>query len=119
MDWSEDKFGRWRSIDYLRWVRSLSCCCRDSRCPNCGINPSGKTDHVVAAHIRYGTDVGLGIKPDDFLVIPLTNTIHTIFHQSGHPALKWQMERLAGVLCMAFRRGVLKLDEPGPGMIAF
>lgn len=35
------------------------------------------------AHIRYGLGGGMGMKPGDDLVLPLTHNLHQIQHQIG------------------------------------
>lgn len=94
---------RWKNKDWLAFVRSLPCRCKDPRCPNC--NGSGLIDKVVAAHLRSNT--GIGRKPHDFLTYPLSDFIHRTFHYHGHPSVAWQLERVAEVWHVAFERGVL------------
>lgn len=59
-----------RSPKHLEFVRSLPCCV-------C-LNPES-----VAAHIRIGTDGGMGLKPSDFYTVPLCHACHTKQHNKG------------------------------------
>ena len=98
--------GRWRSAAWRAFVRSLDCGCHDPRCPNC--NHLGPPDAVIAAHLR--SQAGMGTKPDDFLCYPLSDTIHTTFHNVGHPDVAWQLERVTRTLRAGLRRGVIRID---------
>lgn len=102
-----DRFGRWRSSEWLEFVRSLRCACRDPRCPACSrlLDLDGSR-HIVAAHLRT-CSTGTGAKPDDFLAYPLTDTVHKLYHSGGQPGAEWQLERVAEALRAGFRRGVL------------
>src|SRR3990167_3078901 len=66
---------RVRCPAHLAFVRSYECAVRDGHDP-CG----GKTE---AAHIRMGTDGGLGIKPSDCYAVPLCEYHHREQHQIG------------------------------------
>jgi hypothetical protein len=103
-----DRFGRWRCTEWLEFVRTLPCECSDPRCPNC--SPSGITPtHVVAAHLR--SMAGIGAKPHDFLVYPLSDTIHRTFHVHGHPSVGWQLERVTRALKRGLQAGVIRIDH--------
>lgn len=93
---------RWQSAEWLKFVRSLPCRCGDPRCPPCS---GERQDRIVAAHLRNRT--GVGQKPHDFLVYPLSDTIHRIFHDKGQPDVAWQLERVTEVWHIAFDRGLL------------
>ena len=54
---------RWRSDKHRRWVTKTFCC---AAC--------GKTNPIQAAHVNLGTDPGMGIKTDDWRVVPLCGT---------------------------------------------
>ena len=59
-----------RDKNHLKFIRSLPCCvCR---------NPE-----TVAAHIRVGTDGGMGLKPSDCYTVPLCHSCHTRQHRIG------------------------------------
>lgn len=66
-----------RSPSHLRWVRGHFCAI------------AGKNGHICegrieAAHVRTGTDGGMGVKPSDNWSIPLCSAAHIpIQHQVG------------------------------------
>ena len=97
---------RWESPEWRAFVRSLPCSCRDPRCGNC--NGKGPGTRVVAAHLR--NYAGIGQKPCDFLCYPLSDQIHKLYHDHGHPSVEWQLERVAAALRTGFERGVLQVD---------
>ena len=55
---------RFRCPSHLKFVRSHACC----RC--------GGTEHIEAAHVRTGTDGGMGLKPGDYWTISLCRECH-------------------------------------------
>ena len=59
-EWVIDKYGRWRSPRWRRWVRSLSCACGELFCELC--NGTGVA-RIEAAHFRY-PGCGMGLKPE-------------------------------------------------------
>lgn len=67
--------GRIRSNGHLQWVR-LQWECAAAGHGNC----NGK---IQAAHVRKGTDGGLGVKPSDCWVIPLCAAHHAEQHALG------------------------------------
>ena len=100
----------WKSQDWLRFVRSLPCCCKLSSCPNCS---GGVPERVEVHHIRYGAHVGLGRKPDDFLVLPLSPAMHSRVHLHEELTLVGQWQRLLEVWAIAERCGFLLVDPYG------
>lgn len=60
-----------RSRSHLDFIRGLPCCA-------CGRGPRSE-----AAHIRAGTDGGMGIKPSDQWTVPLCNRHHREQHDKG------------------------------------
>jgi hypothetical protein len=96
---------RWRSPGYLAYVRSLGCRCQDPRCPNCQHERGLARVPVQAAHLRM-TGCGMGVKPDDFMVYPLSAAMHELFHRKGHPGDAWQMDRVIWTWREAFRDGI-------------
>ena len=66
-----------RSPSHLRFVRSHQCCVPLLTWGTCLGTP------VEAAHIRRGTDGGVGIKPGDNWTISLCQTHHQIQHARG------------------------------------
>lgn len=64
--------GRVRSPKHLRWVRGFAC-----SVPGCAGQPT------EAAHVRVGTDGGMGMKPGDQWVISLCSACHNDQHKKG------------------------------------
>ena len=50
---------RWRSPAHLTWIRGFTCCV------------CGSDIKIEAAHVRLGSNTGLGQKPDDWRAVPL------------------------------------------------
>ena len=50
---------RWRSPAHTKWVSGFACCM------------CGSATNVVAAHVRIGSDAGMGRKPSDWFTAPL------------------------------------------------
>lgn len=63
-----------RSASHLDFIRSMPCCV-------CGHSPRSE-----AAHVRAGTDGGLGVKPSDRFTVPLCHDHHRIQHTIGELA---------------------------------
>jgi len=63
-----------RNATHLDFVRSLPCCV-------CGHRPRSE-----AAHVRAGTDGGLGLKPSDRFTVPMCHDHHRIQHTIGELA---------------------------------
>jgi len=59
-----------RDSKHLNFIRQLPCC----YCLRGGSQ---------AAHIRKGTDGGMGIKPSDRFTVPLCFSCHHVQHQKG------------------------------------
>jgi hypothetical protein len=66
-----------RSPAHRAWVRSHACCV-----PGCSGMP------IEAAHVRNGTDGGMGQKPSDKWVISLCRECHGEQHQIGEPSFQ-------------------------------
>ena len=80
-----------RSLQHLRFVRSHECAIR-GMC-RLGKNIISAEDHVChgpiqAAHIRMGTDGGMGVKPSDNFTIPLCVEAHVEQGQIGEGAFE-------------------------------
>lgn len=60
-----------RSPAHRAWVRGFAC----SAC--------GSTEAIECAHVRNGTDGGMGIKPSDKWCISLCKSCHSQQHQQG------------------------------------
>lgn len=83
-----------RDRDYLAWVHQLPCLTTGRHCP------------VEAAHIRYSDlrygkrQTGMGTKPDDRWVVPLSPEEHRDQHAHGERAW-WEAKRIDPVLVAA------------------
>lgn len=71
-----------RCPGHLKWVRGHECA---SVTPNC----SGR---IEAAHVRIGTDGGMGVKPGDNWAIPLCEFHHRCQHAQGEQTF-WAQQR--------------------------
>lgn len=60
-----------RSARHLKWLRGFCCCV------------CGDDQQIEAAHIRIGTDGGIGIKPSDAWAVPLDSGCHARQHRIG------------------------------------
>jgi len=54
---------------------------------------------------------GIGAKPDDFLVYPLSDSTHKDWHAHGQPTVARQLELVAVALRAGFRQGVLVVKD--------
>jgi hypothetical protein len=76
---------------HLRFIRSLPCLVTGAR-------------DVEAAHIRYGNmrwgkhSTGMGEKPDDQWVVPLSTKMHREQHDFGDEELWWRQKGIDPVL---------------------
>jgi len=83
---------RWRSPEYLAWVRTLPCC-------HCG-GPGGDAHHVIGLH--WGLSGGGLTAPDNY-AMPACRVCHQAIHQS--PELqRWQPGWLRHVLALGVRQ---------------
>lgn len=80
---------------HLKWIRGHECAI------------AGKHDcegRIEAAHVRTGTDGGLGVKPSDWWTIPLCSAAHAEQHRIGEKAFEERygikMMRIATALWM-------------------
>lgn len=69
-----------RSRAHLQWVRGHVCAIDSDQC-------EGK---VEAAHVRIGTDGGMGVKPSDTYAIPLCHFHHDQQHRLGERSFEAQ-----------------------------
>lgn len=86
---------RYRSPSHCAFVRSHACC----RC--------GKMENIEVAHVRSGTDGGMGFKPGDYWTISLcggANGCHAIQHRIGEP----EFENRYGIDMKALAREFVK-----------
>ncbi len=74
--------GRVRSPAHLKWIRTHHCCV-----PGC------KNVPIEAAHVRTGTDGGMGMKPSDSWSISLCAPHHHQQHNIGEA----DFERVYGI----------------------
>lgn len=63
---------RWRSAAHCSFVRSHHCCV-----PDCNRMP------IEVAHVRSGSDAGMGRKPSDYFTISLCRDHHAQQHRMG------------------------------------
>lgn len=63
---------RWRSPAHCNFVRSHRCCV-----PGCQSMP------IEVAHVRSGSDAGMGRKPSDFFTVSLCHDHHAEQHRIG------------------------------------
>lgn len=66
-----------RCPSHLQWIRG--CVCSVWGCKN---------TQIEAAHVRIGTDGGIGLKPSDKWTIPLCSDHHREQHQIGEKAFE-------------------------------
>lgn len=82
---------RWRSPEYIAWVKSLPCC----RCAG----PGGDPHHVIGLH--WGLS-GMGLTAPDSLAMPVCRGCHQAIHNS--PELqRWQPEWLRHTISLGAR----------------
>ena len=81
-----------RSPAHRAWVRKFACC-------GCGA-----TAAIECAHVRVGTDGGVGIKPSDKWVISLCRDCHSRQHQIGEQSF----ERETGINMKALAEAFLR-----------
>lgn len=67
-----NRSARWRSQAHASFVRSHECCV-----PGCTDRP------IEAAHLREGSDGGMGRKPSDYYLISLCRAHHSEQHRIG------------------------------------
>ena len=70
-----------RCTAHLAWVRGHECAIAGRLLHVC-------KGRIEAAHVRSGTDGGVGIKPSDIWVIPLCSSAHRDQHNAGEAAFK-------------------------------
>jgi hypothetical protein len=70
-----------RSPSFLAFVRRHHCTCVE-------LDPTGCDGEIEAAHVRRGTDGGVGMKPSDCYALPLCREHHAEQHMIGEPAFE-------------------------------
>lgn len=68
----KNRSDRWRSPAHCNFVRSHRCCV-----PGCQDMP------IEVAHVRAGSDAGMGRKPSDWFTISLCRSHHADQHRVG------------------------------------
>lgn len=63
-----------RCPSHLKWVRGHECA---------AVGSGGCGGRIEAAHVRRGTDGGVGMKPGDCFTLPLCSEHHRRQHQIG------------------------------------
>ena len=95
-----EKDKRWVNKKYTNWVATLPC-------SNCRI----EDDTIVAHHLKHAWSPhgggGIGMKANDFLVMPLCYTCHDRAHNGGRDIIDFQPHFIFSTLDKAFRSGVL------------
>ena len=103
------KTKRYRSKGYTDWVgKNLMCC-------ECGI----KDETIVGHHIRGAeAGIGMGMKADDFMVMPLCYACHTHIHtgtdERADVMRLFQKRSILETLQVAFRNGIMVFNDRKP-----
>lgn len=84
-----------RCDGHLKWVRGHNCVCVE-------IDPTGCGGRIEAAHVRRGTDGGIGSKPGDNWTLPACSNHHAEQHRVGEQTFektyKLSMKKIAASL---------------------
>src|SRR6516165_1767858 len=94
-----------RRAEHLAFVRQLPCVA------------CGKAAPSEAAHVRTGTDGGVGVKPGDRYAVPLCNACHAKHHRIGELTF-WSALRI-DPLNVAMRLWTVSGDEKGGARTVF
>ena len=70
-----------RCESFRQWVRGHNCTCVE-------IDPTGCGGKIEAAHVRRGTDGGIGMKPGDNFSLPLCSNHHAEQHCIGEQSFE-------------------------------
>lgn len=70
-----------RNPSHLRWIRGFECLV-------CHKTGQRSISSIEAAHVRTGTDGGMGVKPSDQWTVPLCAVHHSHQHQIGEAAFE-------------------------------
>ena len=76
---------RWKSQRHLKHVRSHACVNCDASAP------------IEAAHVRIGSDAGMGRKPSDYFAVPLCKDCHQLQHTVGERTF-WEGKDVAEII---------------------
>ena len=94
-----------KRMEHLAFVRQLPCVA------------CGKAAPSEAAHVRTGTDSGVGVKPGDRYAVPLCNACHAKQHRVGELTF-WSRLRI-DPLNVALRLWAVSGDERGGARTVF
>ena len=72
---------QWRSTAHLAWIRGFECVV-------CVKTGQARASGMEAAHVRTGTDGGMGVKSSDWWAIPLCAVHHSAQHRMGETAFE-------------------------------
>jgi len=70
-----------RCPSFLQHIRGYNCACVEN-------DPTGCAGKIQAAHVRRGTDGGIGSKPGDNFAIPLCEQHHRDQHNIGEQSFE-------------------------------
>ncbi len=80
-------------------------------CSNCNIQDETIVSHHLKHRYSPHSGGGVGMKADDFLVMPLCYTCHEKAHNGDAGVLDWQAQFIFKTLRKAFKEGVLNVDD--------
>ena len=92
--------GRWKSQAHCTFVRSHQCCVTD-----CNRRP------IEVAHLRKGTDAGMGRKASDYYAISLCKHHHAEQHQIGEDTFAKEHSLDLHALAAAFAKASPKARD--------
>ena len=87
-----EKPKRWRKPRHLNFVRGHAC------------TACGSTAGIQVAHVRNGTDGGMGMKPSDYFTVSLCRPCHDRQHSIGEDTFWKAAEIDALEACLAFAK---------------
>ena len=88
-----------RCTGHLRWIRQHFCAVKN-------VNGHVCRGRIEAAHVRSGTDGGVGRKPSDIWAIPLCASAHRDQHSVGEA----RFERAFGIDMKAIAEGLARIS---------
>lgn len=86
------KAGRWKKPKHCNFVRGHAC------------TACGSTAGIQVAHVRNGTDCGMGTKPSDYYTVSLCDACHTRQHNVGEETFWAEAEMNALEACELFAK---------------
>lgn len=81
----ENRTGRFKSQKHRDYVRTFACC----KC--------GETAGIEVAHVRNGSDAGMGRKPSDYYCVSLCKECHTRQHGMGEDTF-WRGHNVEAII---------------------